>query len=185
MVEIRISGRGGQGAVLASQILAAALFENGLQVQSFPSFGAERRGAPVSAFLRADAEEITLRCGILHPDWIVLFEPDLLENPMIMKGADPLTSAVLNLPRIPDGFDRGRFDRVFTVDASGIAERLRLRTTSFSIVNTAMVGALACAARLVDMESIGRAIQRLVPVKREANVRAAEEACEQVQEVMR
>jgi Pyruvate/2-oxoacid:ferredoxin oxidoreductase gamma subunit len=47
MIEVKISGRGGQGAVLASQILAAAFFETGMWVQSFPSFGAERRGAPV------------------------------------------------------------------------------------------------------------------------------------------
>ncbi|MCF8061278.1 MAG: 2-oxoacid:acceptor oxidoreductase family protein [Deltaproteobacteria bacterium] len=184
MVEIRISGRGGQGAVLASQILAAALFENGLQVQSFPSFGAERRGAPVSAFLRADPEEITLRCGILHADWIVLFEADLLDNPVIMAGATPSTSVVLNMPRPPEKFDRSRFQRIFFVDASGIAERLRLRTTSFSIVNTAMVGAFACASGLVDMGSIARAVQALVPVKREENARAAEEACEQVREMV-
>ena len=183
MVEIRISGRGGQGAVLASQILAAALFENGLQVQSFPSFGAERRGAPVSAFLRADPEEITLRCGILHADWIVLFEPDLLDNPMIMTGATPSTSVVLNATRPLERFDRSRFHRVFFVDASGIAERLRLRTTSFSIVNTAMVGAFACASGLVDMGSIERAVLKLVPVKREENARAAAEACEQVREM--
>ncbi len=183
MVEIRISGRGGQGAVLASQILAAALFENGLQVQAFPSFGAERRGAPVSAFLRADPEEITLRCGILHADWLVLFEADLLENPMIMSGVTPSTSAVMNARFPPEGFDPSRFHRVFTVDASGIAERLRLRTTSFSIVNTAMVGAFACASGLVDMESVARAVLKLVPVKQEENAQAAEQACEEVREI--
>jgi pyruvate ferredoxin oxidoreductase gamma subunit len=89
---------------------------------------------------------------------------------------------ILNAPRPSEGFDRSRFHRVFFVDASGIAERLRLKTTSFSIVNTAMVGAFACASGLVDMESIERAVLKLVPVKREENARAAAEACEQVRE---
>jgi len=68
MIEVKISGRGGQGAVLASQVLAAAFFEKGFYVQSFPSFGAERRGAPVSAFLRVDTKEITLRYSVQSPD---------------------------------------------------------------------------------------------------------------------
>ena len=80
MIEIVISGRGGQGSVLASQILASAFFDKGNFVQAFPSFGAERRGAPVSAFLRVDSKEITLRCGIINPQWIILFDHNLMNN---------------------------------------------------------------------------------------------------------
>jgi len=182
MIEIKISGRGGQGAVLASQILAAAFFEKGMQVQSFPSFGAERRGAPVSAFLRADTREITIRYGVQHPDWIVLFDAGLLQNPMVMGGATGKTSLLLNThegktPALPAG------NVVYAVDATAVAEKLNLKTTSFSIVNTAMVGAFSSAADLIDLESVLAAIGTLVPVKREDNIEAARQAYKMVRKI--
>ena len=64
MIEVRFHGRGGQGAVIASKILAQAVFEDGMFVQAFPSFGVERRGAPVAAFLRVDKGRINLRSNI-------------------------------------------------------------------------------------------------------------------------
>jgi 2-oxoacid:acceptor oxidoreductase gamma subunit (pyruvate/2-ketoisovalerate family) len=185
MIELKISGRGGQGAVLASQILATALFEKGMWVQAFPSFGAERRGAPVSAFLRADPEEIALRCGIQHPDWIILFDPGLLGNPLIMGGATKKTSILLNSSECPEFEGASRFGKIFLVDATAIAEDLNLRTTSFSIVNTAMVGAFSRASDLVDISDVAQAIMGLVPIRKEENVAAAKEAYEKVQEICR
>jgi len=182
MIEIKISGRGGQGAVLASQILAAAFFEKGMFVQSFPSFGAERRGAPVSAFLRADSREIMLRHGVQHPDWIVLFDTNLLHNPMVMGGLTNKTALLLNAregkaPALPA-------DNVaYAVDATEVAEKLNLKTTSFSIVNTAMVGAFARAADLIDLERVLAAIRNLAPVKRDDNVEAARQAYELVRKI--
>jgi 2-oxoisovalerate ferredoxin oxidoreductase gamma subunit len=182
MIEIKISGRGGQGAVLASQILASAFFEKGMYVQSFPSFGAERRGAPVSAFLRANSREITLRYGVQHPDWIVLFDANLLHNPMVMGGLTNKTSLLLNAhegktPALP----RGHVG--YAVDATGVAEKLNLKTTSFSIVNTAMMGAFSRAADLIDLESVLAAIRSLVPVKRDDNMEAARQAYELVRKI--
>jgi 2-oxoacid:acceptor oxidoreductase gamma subunit (pyruvate/2-ketoisovalerate family) len=181
MIEVKVSGRGGQGAVLASQILAAAFFQKGFYVQSFPSFGAERRGAPVSAFVRADSREITLRYSVQHPDWIVLFDAHLLDNPMIMGGASEKTSLLINAPEggalhVPAG------NAVFVVDATGIAESLHLKTTSFSIVNTAMVGAFAKASNLLELDGVLTAIKDLVPVKKDDNVDAARQAYERVRE---
>jgi 2-oxoisovalerate/pyruvate ferredoxin oxidoreductase gamma subunit len=175
MIEIKISGRGGQGAVLASQILAAAFFERRMHVQSFPSFGAERRGAPVSAFVRVDSKEITLRYGVQHPDWLVVFDAGLLQNPVVMGGVTSKTSLLINAPdgktpALPAG------NAAFAVDATGVAEKLNLKTTSFSIVNTAMVGAFTKAAALIDLESVLAAIGELVPVKRDNNVEAARQA---------
>ena len=182
MIEIKISGRGGQGAVLASQILAAAFFEKGMHVQSFPSFGAERRGAPVSAFLRADAREITLRYGVQRPDWIVLFDANLLQNPVVMGGLTDKTALLLNAkeakaPVLPGGH------AAYAVDATAVAEKLKLKTTSFSIVNTAMVGAFARAAGLIDLERVLGAIRTLVPVKRDDNMEAARQAYELVRKI--
>jgi 2-oxoacid:acceptor oxidoreductase gamma subunit (pyruvate/2-ketoisovalerate family) len=184
MIEVKISGRGGQGAVLASQMLATAFFEKGFYVQSFPSFGAERRGAPVSAFLRVDSEEITLRYSVLTPDWMVLFDANLLKNPMVMAGLSGKTSLLVNTG-LPQGLDVPECKGFYTVDATSIAEELKLRTTSFSMVNTAMVGAFARASGLLDRASIEKVIAEMAPVKRESNVAAAGKAFETVKEVFR
>jgi len=72
MIEIRFHGRGGQGAVIASKILASALFKEGQYAQSFPAFGAERRGAPVMAFTRFDKKIITRRSQVYQPDHVAV-----------------------------------------------------------------------------------------------------------------
>ena len=101
MIEIKISGRGGQGVVLASQILAAAFFKNGMWVQAFPSFGAERRGAPVSAFVRADREEMTLRCGVYRPEWIIVLDEANKAHPGVLVSFNDLLQD--RLVRLPGG----------------------------------------------------------------------------------
>jgi 2-oxoacid:acceptor oxidoreductase gamma subunit (pyruvate/2-ketoisovalerate family) len=182
MIEVKVSGRGGQGAVLASQILATAFFQKGLYVQSFPSFGAERRGAPVSAFVRADSREITLRYSVQRPDWIVLLDSHLLDNPMVMGGMSEKTSLLINAPEGDEVHGPGG-NPVFVVDATGIAEKLRLKTTSFSIVNTAMVGAFAKASNLLELDGIVEVIKELVPIKKDDNADAARQAYERVREI--
>jgi 2-oxoacid:acceptor oxidoreductase gamma subunit (pyruvate/2-ketoisovalerate family) len=184
MIEVKISGRGGQGAVLASQVLATAFFEKGFYVQSFPSFGAERRGAPVSAFLRVDSKEITLRYSILSPDWMILFDANLLKVPLVTAGMSRKTAVLLNTGSL-QGLEARECRGLYVVNATSIAEELKLRTTSFSMVNTAMVGAFARASGLLDLESIENVIGHLAPVKRESNVAAARKAFETVKEVSR
>jgi len=180
MIEIKISGRGGQGVVLTSQILAAAFFRNGMWVQAFPSFGAERRGAPVSAFVRADREETTLRCGVYHPDWIVVFDSQLLWNPVILSGIKKGGSILVNGKEIPEGFQGMEKGQVFAVDAVAIAQSFRLGSASFPIVNTAMAGAFARASGLIPLESVLEAVREAVPVEKERNQAAAREAYERV-----
>ena len=80
MLEIRTHGRGGQGAVVASEILAAAFFREGKHVQSFPTFGVERRGAPVAAFTRVDDQPILLRCEVYEPDHVMVLGETLVES---------------------------------------------------------------------------------------------------------
>ena len=79
MIEIRFHGRGGQGAVIASKILAAALFKEGKYAQAFPAFGAERRGAPVMAFTRFDKKTITRRCQVYEPYHVVVLDEPIVE----------------------------------------------------------------------------------------------------------
>src|SRR4030043_1710081 len=80
MIEIRIHGRGGQGAVIASEVLAAAFFKEGKYVPAFPAFGVERRGAPVAAFTRVDDQPIRIRHNIYEPDHIIVLDPTLMES---------------------------------------------------------------------------------------------------------
>jgi len=181
MIEIKISGRGGQGVVMASQIMAAALFKNGMWVQAFPSFGAERRGAPVSAFVRADTEEMTIRCGIYRPDWTIVLDPHLLESPGVFSDMKENGSVLANSKELPKGIQKPQKGQVFVVDAVAIAHRLHLGGGSFPIVNTAMAGAFARASGLIAIDQIIDAIREAVPSEEEKNVSAAREAYDLVE----
>lgn len=184
MRELRFHGRGGQGTVVASKLLAVALFREGRQVQSFPAFGVERRGAPVTAFLRVSDAPILLRCEITQPDGLVILDPTLLSATDVTGGLKPGGSVLINSDQPPDAYPDlcSRF-RVATVDASGIAQRHGLGSKTQPIVNTAILGAFAVTTELVTLESVCQAIREEVPHQREANVAAAREAAEAVQRV--
>jgi 2-oxoisovalerate/pyruvate ferredoxin oxidoreductase gamma subunit len=89
MIEIRMHGRGGQGAVIACKILANALFREGKFAQSFPAFGVERRGAPVMAFTRIDDKPIHLRTQIYEPDHLIILDASLLQTIDVTVGLKP------------------------------------------------------------------------------------------------
>jgi 2-oxoacid:acceptor oxidoreductase gamma subunit (pyruvate/2-ketoisovalerate family) len=182
MRELRIHGRGGQGAVIASKLLAAALFHEGRWVQSFPAFGVERRGAPVTAFVRIDEVPIRLRCEVTQPDDIIVLDPTLLTAVDITAGLKPGGSILINSEGPPSDYPAliGRF-RVATVAAGEIAARNHLGSRTQPIVNTAILGAFAACSGLVGLESVCAAIEEDVPQHAEANVRAAREAAAAVQ----
>jgi 2-oxoisovalerate/pyruvate ferredoxin oxidoreductase gamma subunit len=177
MRELRIHGRGGQGAVIASKLLAAALFREGRSVQSFPAFGVERRGAPVTAFLRISEGPILLRCEITEPDDLMVLDPTLVEAVDVSVGLKPGGSILINSERDPLTYTRLREKyRVATVDASGIARSHGIGSKTQPIVNTAILGAFAVYSQLVNLDSVLEAIRNDVPLATEANVKAAEEA---------
>lgn len=181
MTEIRFHGRGGQGAVVASQILASALFKAGKFVQSFPAFGVERRGAPVAAFIRVDEEPILLRCEIYHPDDIVVLDPTLIKAVDVTAGLKPGGWVLINSDRAPGEFDLSGEFRIATVDASHIAIKHGLGSATNPIVNTAILGAFARISGLVNLEPLLEAIREAVPVKPGENAAAAEEAYKEAQ----
>ncbi len=80
MDEIKFYGRGGQGVVMASQMLGFAFFKAGFYPQCFSIFGGERRGAPVVSFLRVDQEKILLKCGIKHPNEMIYLDDSLIDS---------------------------------------------------------------------------------------------------------
>jgi 2-oxoacid:acceptor oxidoreductase gamma subunit (pyruvate/2-ketoisovalerate family) len=179
--ELRIHGRGGQGAVVASKFLAVALFREGKWVQSFPAFGVERRGAPVTAFLRVAESPILLRCEITAPDDLIVLDPTLVEAVDVTTGLKPGGTILINSPRNPKSYTNliDRF-QVATVDASAIATRHGIGSKTQPIVNTAIVGAFAAYTGLVGLESVCAAIEEEVSRYTAANIEAAREAAEAI-----
>lgn len=177
MRELRIHGRGGQGAVIASKLLAAALFHEGRWVQSFPAFGVERRGAPVTAFLRIDDAPIRLRCEVTEPDDLIVLDPTLIGAVDVTAGLKAGGTILINSDAPPSAYPAlvQRF-RVATVPAGEIAARNKLGSRTQPIVNTAILGAFAAFSGLVGLESVCAAIEEDVPQHAEANERAAREA---------
>ena len=174
MIEIRFHGRGGQGTVVASELLAQAAFLDRLFPQSFPFFGVERRGAPVTAYTRIDRSPILLRTGIARPDIVVVLEPGLLRSTPALDGLSDGGLLLVNSTRSPEALELPFAGRVATVNATAIALELGLGSPTAPIVNTAMLGALVAASRVVSLPSLEAAIARFVPAKPEANCRAAE-----------
>src|SRR4030066_755338 len=86
MIEIRFHGRGGQGAVTSAEILALAAIGEGRYAQAFPSFGPERRGAPVVAFCRISDQPIKIRANIYEPDLVVVLDASLLKIVNVAAG---------------------------------------------------------------------------------------------------
>ncbi|GAB4265177.1 MAG: pyruvate/ketoisovalerate ferredoxin oxidoreductase subunit gamma [Deferrisomatales bacterium] len=180
MIEIRFHGRGGQGAVVASNILAVACFLEGKYVQAFPAFGVERRGAPVEAYIRVDRQKVLLRTNVYTPDHVVVLDPTLIDVVDVARGLKPGGTLLLNTDKPPEAFERFRDFRVCTVDASRIAIRHRLGSRTHPIVNTAILGAFARATGLVSIDAVCEAIRDEVPSHHEANAAAAREAHDSV-----
>jgi len=180
MIEVRIHGRGGQGAVIASKVLAAAVFREGRYVQAFPAFGVERRGAPVAAFTRIDHEPIRLRCQIYSPDHVMVLDPGLMQVVDVTAGLKTGGWVLINSEQPPSAFRLPSRFRVATVDASAIAFKYRLGPRTAPIVNTAILGAFAKVTGITGLEALMEAVREAVPVKPDANVWATREAYEAV-----
>lgn len=182
MIEIRFHGRGGQGAVQASELLAHAAFAQGLWPQSFPFFGVERRGAPVVAYTRLDEQPIRLRTSIETPDIVAVLDPGLLQDQPVTAGLRPGGLLLANQRRPPETLPSGPYRRA-AVDATAIALDEHLGSPTSPIVNTAILGALARVSGVVALEPLLTAIAEHVPGLPEANRRAAERGFASVQVV--
>ena len=156
MYEIRLHGRGGQGAVLAGSILAAAFAREGKHVVAVPSFGFERRGAPVASFLRVDDKPIRQMTNIYRPDCILCIDPTVARTVNIFDGISEgatlvqTTAKPLAELQIPE-----RIGTVGLCDAVTIAVGIFRRP----ITNTIMLGAFARTTGLVSLASLRRAVE--------------------------
>ncbi|MEJ1990404.1 MAG: 2-oxoacid:acceptor oxidoreductase family protein [Maritimibacter sp.] len=137
MIEYRIHGRGGQGSVAAAYLLAAAAFEAGYTCQAFPAFGAERRGAPVMAFVRVDDKPITLRSQVRNPDFLIIQDETLLLDPNLTAGLKPGGAMLVNSRKGPEEIAERFKTRVVTIDATAMA----MKEIGKPIPNTALLAA--------------------------------------------
>ena len=176
MYEIRFHGRGGQGAVVASEVLANAAFREGYHVTAFPFFGVERRGAPVTAFARLSREPILIRSGIYAPDYVIVLDESLIAAVNVLEGLKTGGALLVNTRRKPDELPIESSYKRYTVDATDIAVKHGLGSQTTPIVNTAILGAFAKISRLVTLNTVIESVRAIVPVKKDANAEATKEA---------
>jgi len=183
MIEIRMHGRGGQGAVIACKILAGALYKEGKFAQSFPAFGVERRGAPVMAFTRINDKPIHLRTEIYEPDHLIVLDATLLQTIDITTGLKEGGIILINSALPAESFHLPEEFNITTVDASKIAAKHGLGSRSTPIVNTAILGAFSGLTNIVGINAVQEAIGESVPIKAKENVRATHEAFETIKSI--
>ncbi|MBI5250158.1 MAG: 2-oxoacid:acceptor oxidoreductase family protein [Desulfomonile tiedjei] len=174
MIEMRFHGRGGQGAVTCAELVAQAAIDTGKYATAFPSFGPERRGAPVVAFARVDDNPIKLRSKIYNPDVVIVLDPSLLEiaNPTV--GLREGGILIINSSHDPESIKKqlGYKGKIAVVDAGRIAKEV----LGLPITNTTMVGALVKSTGLMEVESLKEPFKRRFGKIAARNIQAMERA---------
>ncbi len=158
MHEVRIHGRGGQGAVLACSILAQALIDDGKHAVAIPSFGFERRGAPVAAFLRFSTAPIRAMTNVYHPDCVVCIDPTVARAVDIFAGMKPGGTVVLTT--------KAKLDELALPDhvaCAGLCDAIGIALTIYRrpVTNAIMLGAFARATGLLTLASLKEALQQM------------------------
>lgn len=161
MIEIRFHGRGGQGAVTAAEILAKAVFEEGKYTQAFPSFGVERRGAPVTAFTRISEEPIRRRYQIYEPQYVIVLDETLANVVDLTSGLKQEGSILVNTERTSIPSLEEQNINTHVVDATQVA----LDKIGRNIVNTIMLGFLSAKTGVVSIDSLLKVIDDTFPAK--------------------
>lgn len=187
LTEFRLHGRGGQGIVMAAAVFAEAVFRDGLFARAFSLFGAERRGAPVTAFVRAGKDKLMPRCRVYRPDYVAVLDKTLNEKAvldglkddgqLLLNGGEE-SSLQLDIPT-------GSCIQIHLVDAEAIARSHNLIIGTVPAVNMVMVGALARISGLASLESVLAAVEKRVLARQDDNLKAAADGYNNVEEVAR
>lgn len=183
MFEIRIHGRGGQGAVTAAEMLSVAAFAEGWHAQAFPTFGSERTGAPVVAFCRLDRRPIRIHEPIELPDAVLVQDPTLLHQVKVFDGLGPDSYVLVNTGRSFEELGIAGLaadlqpSRMLTVPATALAREHLGRP----LPNTALLGGFAALTHQVSIDAVSDAIRQRFPgAVGDANVAAARAAYDHV-----
>ena len=178
LVEIRWHGRGGQGAVTSAELLARAAISEGKYAQAFPSFGPERRGAPVQAFNRIDSKQpVRVRAEIREPDVVIVLDPGLLSIMNVASGLKAGGIVIINSRKSAEQLKK-EFNlngSLAVIDATSIAREV----LGVPITNTTMVGALVKATGVVKLESLVEPLKHRFGRLAERNIEAMKRAYEQ------
>jgi len=177
-IEIRWHGRGGQGAVTSSELLALAAIEEGKFAQAFPSFGPERRGAPVLVFNRvSQGSPIRARFSVINPDIVVILDPGLLSVTDVTSGLKEGGTVIINTPKTPVDIKSELAGpwKLAVVNATAIAREV----LGVAIVNTTMLGALVKATGVIGLESLEEPITERFGARAKANIEACRRAFEE------
>ncbi len=177
MIEIRIHGRGGQGAKTASQFIAEAALEKGKHIQSFPEYGPERAGAPMMAYNRISDKAITVYAPVVNPDVVMVIDPTLLGCIEVTEGLTKDGILIVNTPKSADEVKKevGFKGKIYTVDATKIS----IDTVGRNLPNTPMLGALVKVTKIIPIDSIKKCIEdkfleKLGEEKTNATIRGVE-----------
>lgn len=173
MFEIRVHGLGGQGAVTLVTWVAQAGYAIGRHVQAFPFFGAERRGAPVKAYVRLDDKPIDLRSQIYHPDLLVVMSSTLMGS-ALEEGISSEGRILINANEELAARIASRIGRDLNyIDATGIALDLGLEYDGMPMVNIPLFAAIVEQA---DVAPIDVVLQMLEEASRRGDRQANEKA---------
>ena len=178
MLEIRWHGRGGQGAVTSVEMLAQAAIGEGKYAQGFPSFGPERKGAPVAAFNRVDEKQIKVRSHIYNPDVVVVLDASLVSLANVTDGLKEDGILVVNTTKSPEELRKETNFKgtIATVDATRIA----WDELGVPITNTTMLGALIKVLKIVKLDSVREPLEHRFGRIAQKNIAALKRAYEEV-----
>jgi pyruvate ferredoxin oxidoreductase gamma subunit len=178
-LEIVLRGRGGMGVVTAGEILVKAAVLEGKYGQSIPSYGGERRGAPVTSYVRLSDEPIYIHREVYNADLIGVFDPSLFKVMNPLEGLKEDGILVINT-KTPQKL----WKKTFYLDAVEIAEKLNLIIAGWRLVNIPMVGAIARITGMISLDAIEEAVKEEFEGKLgETNAEAAKLGYEMVREV--
>jgi len=179
MTEIRIHGRGGQGAKSASQLIVEAAMEQDKQIQAFPEYGPERSGAPMVTYARISDRPITTYEPVLRPDIVMVIDQTLIGQVDVTKGVSQDGVLIVNSTKSPEEMAQEvKFKcRIFTVDATGIS----IKYLGRNMPNTPILGALIKVTGVIDMKHLMKKVEdmflkKIGSEKTKANIDSIEEA---------
>ncbi len=182
MREITVLSRGGQGGILGNKLLATVAFTDGFRdVMAIPIIGAERRGAPITAYLRISNHTIRRVDAVRKPDYVLTLDETLLQYPAI-RSIIQQTTLIINTEN-GRAYPFPRDVAVFAVPATRIAIDLNLLVAGQPVVNVAMIGAFAKASGLITLPSIQKVMDDYFGKKGAINYQAAVKAFELTREV--
>lgn len=158
ILEIRIHGRGGQGAKTASQFIAEAAMEKGKHIQSFPEYGPERAGAPMKAYNRISDKAITVYAPVANPDVVMVIDPTLIGPVNVTEGLTKDGILIVNTNENPNDIKKktGFKGKIYCVDATKIS----IDTVGKNLPNTPMLGAFIKATGIIEVEAITESIKK-------------------------